>query len=107
MNRETAGFKGFGKSVAHILCAVQPGRVELCDPIFDFRGDFYGVLADQRRPSVDWSLDFSDIGDCGAYDPGDVFQTWTPIGTDYRGQNKIDAAADTKTTGGIKDERIF
>jgi hypothetical protein len=46
MRDETASFKGFGKSVAHILCAVFVGRFEFCNSIHYLYGYFRGKFAD-------------------------------------------------------------
>ena len=85
---ETAGFKGIGKPVAHILCAVFAGRGKLCNSIPDFCGVFCGAIDDLWRPREPRTADFSDIGVRGSLLVGDGVEIRTPIGPDCGRKNQ-------------------
>jgi hypothetical protein len=79
----SASFKGFGESIANILCAVHSGGDEFRASVFGVHRHFYDKPAGFRRRNKHRPFVFSDIGDKRPYGSGGIFQTRTAIGANY------------------------
>ena len=103
VGNETAGFKGFGKSRAHILCAVFAGCNELFHTVFNICRDICRGSCIHPRQGCDKSQVFSVVFDWRSYDSGRFFQARAATGPNHIRENKVNKRKNPTEAGNVNE----